>query len=120
MGDCGPFVVNYIWMELEWMAKRNDNSLPQRIAAGFDDRNIREKLRKRAIQEIKDAIKNTKQKTQTEEAANQKAHENTDNKKAGNKSDKENDTTIMHKETSKRNTKGNGEAEKSEANKNAN
>ena len=60
--DCGPFVVNYIWMELEWMAKRNDNSLPQRIAAGFDDGNIREKLRKRAIQEIKDAIKKYKTK----------------------------------------------------------
>merc|ERR1711913_66023 len=106
--------------ELEWMAKGINNRFPQTSTAGFNAGNIREKLRKRAIQEIKDAIKNTKQKTQTEEAANQKAHENTDNKKAGNKSDKENDTTIMHKETSKRNTKGNGEAEKSEANKNAN
>merc|ERR1711874_737425 len=101
--DCGPFVVNYIWMELEWMAKRNNNKFPQRIAVGFDDGNIRKKLRKRVIQELKDAIKNTKQKTQTEETASQKAHENTDIKKAGNESDKESDTTIMHKETSKKN-----------------
>ena len=117
--DCGPFVVNYIWMELEWMAKRN-NKFTQKIAGGFDDGNIREKLRKRAIHEIMDALKNTKQKTQTEEAASQKTHENIDHKKAENEPDKEGDTNIMHKETSEKNTNRNDEAEKSEANKDAN